>query len=421
MSLFQTIIKCDESKSAKIASEMIERGRPIALWIVMMHAAAWHEQRTYDTPHSTIATYATHRMVEELGPNADILSEESDRASINVPEELRITLQKALVERNALHLAAIDHWKNEHGPRYTVDARRDSPNNLIHSYTQSIREKSLMGSLRAAFSLTTYGETLRFTRRALTLAAEKPDSLGHGFIMPFSLLSELPEAKFSLPHKAILWHLSEYMVRKVPNKQPEDFQSEGVDKKLAARSDLSNHTKLVTNAIVNYGILGHNGIFAHRIDEAARKGLVDQKVMTWLIDRLKQNVGETKELDKLEPSLLIQKTQGATWEKTPSFIEVPHAQTVRKWFENNYADYWTALFDAKSITFEELIQDIKGNDWDLIRAAQFAMCSLNGSPNASHVVIFTQAVWNLVDKKLVSNKLAALQVHRMLREYLKGR
>jgi hypothetical protein len=36
-------------------------------------------------------------------------------------------------------------------------------------------------------------------------------------------------------------------------------------------------------------------------------------------------------------------------------------------------------------------------------------------------MIFTQGVWGLVDLGLVPKDLAALQVHRMVREYLKGK
>lgn len=421
MSLFKAIIKCDETQSAELAKDMMKKTRPVALWTILMHAAAWHEQRTFDTAHSTIATYATHRMVEELGHNEDILVEKPKSSPITIPDEIKLPLQQALVERNARHLAAIDHWKQDQGPRYNIDAQRDSPDNLIHAYTQSIRERSLMGALRAAFSLTTYDETLRFIRRTLTLASEKPDSLGHGFIMPFSLLVELPDARFTLPHKAILWHLAEYLVRKVPTRQPTDFQSEDTHKKLAPSSDLSKYTDLIANSVVNYGILGHNGIFAHRIDEAARKGLIGSKVVQWLIETLQRNIGEIKGINELEPSVLIQKAKGDDWEEIPSHIEVPHADAVRSWFDDHYSECWTSMLDLKSATFEGMIDDMKGKDWDLIRAAQYAMCSLHGSPQASHVVIFTQSVWNLVDKNLITKELAVLQVHRMLREYLKGR
>ena len=71
--------------------------------------------------------------------------------------------------------------------------------------------------------------------------------------------------------------------------------------------------------------------------------------------------------------------------------------------------------------FEEMIPDVPKKDWPVVRAAQYAMSALNGAPRASHVIIFTQSVWSLAEQGLIDNSLAALQVHRMLKQYLEGR
>ena len=81
----------------------------------------------------------------------------------------------------------------------------------------------------------------------------------------------------------------------------------------------------------------------------------------------------------------------------------------------------SAMMDLKSGTFEAMIPNIGSEDWDSIRAAQYAMSAINGTAGASHVMIFAQAVWSLADMDLIPSSIATLQVHRLLREYLKGR
>ncbi|MFX0106766.1 MAG: hypothetical protein ACFE7R_00625, partial [Candidatus Hodarchaeota archaeon] len=88
MTLFQACVEGNESHAATSASDMISKSKPSALWAILMHAAAWHEQKEFDTPHSTIITFSVHRMVEELGSNPDILSITPPKPSMKVPEEL---------------------------------------------------------------------------------------------------------------------------------------------------------------------------------------------------------------------------------------------------------------------------------------------------------------------------------------------
>ena len=79
------------------------------------------------------------------------------------------------------------------------------------------------------------------------------------------------------------------------------------------------------------------------------------------------------------------------------------------------------MLELESSAFESMIPSLKKDDFNLVRAAQYALCSLYGRPNSSHIMIFAQGVWGLADFGLVPHDLAALQVHRMVREYLKGR
>ncbi|MFW9770267.1 MAG: hypothetical protein ACFFEM_15730, partial [Candidatus Thorarchaeota archaeon] len=80
--------------------------------------------------------------------------------------------------------------------------------------------------------------------------------------------------------------------------------------------------------------------------------------------------------------------------------------------------FWTKMTHTKSVEFEKAIPDISDNDWSLVRTLQYLMSTLLGNPGSTHVIIFTQSVWNLVDRGLVPQDIAALQVHRMLRRYL---
>jgi hypothetical protein len=65
--------------------------------------------------------------------------------------------------------------------------------------------------------------------------------------------------------------------------------------------------------------------------------------------------------------------------------------------------------------------DSNKQDWPIIRAMQYAMAAITGDMEAPHPIIFTQAVWGLVDNSLVPESLAAFQVHRFLREQLKDK
>ncbi|MHA2141249.1 MAG: hypothetical protein ACXADC_01735 [Candidatus Thorarchaeota archaeon] len=422
MTLFKACLTGDESSAKTLVSEMVSKSQPSAIWAILMHAAAWNEQRDFDTPHSTIITHSIHRMIQELGPNSDILSAKPFASKLKIPNDLIEPLQMALLERLALHLAAIDHWIKDRGPRYNVDTRLDSMDMTMRNYTQSIRKQAHMGALSYALRLGSRDDPVRLRRMTASLAAEDPDNLGHAFIMPMSLVTELPKSSYKLPHQAALWHLAEYLVRKVPRKQPDGFRVDDQMDRMAKPTSLTKHRNLIATSVVEYGILGHNGIFAHRLAAAAEKGLVDSYTVDWLLDRLKQNIS-TKPLtaQQLAAEKLMKKKSGTDWNQLPSGIDLPDSGKVRLWLVKNADEYWDKMLDLKSDVFENMIPDIPKKDWPVVKAAQYAMCALNGAPRASHVIIFTQAVWSLVEQKLIDSSLAALQVHRMLKQYLKGR
>ncbi|MHA1926417.1 MAG: hypothetical protein ACW974_10925, partial [Candidatus Thorarchaeota archaeon] len=179
---------------------------------------------------------------------------------------------------------------------------------------------------------------------------------------------------------------------------------------------------LIATSIVEYGILGHNGIFAQRVASAAETGLVHSYTVDWLLDRLKHNI-RTKPLTSQQLSIdnLMKKKPGTNWDQLPSGIDLPNSGKVRLWLVKNATDYWDKMMELKSDVFEKIIPDISKKDWPIVKAAQYAMSALNGAPRASHVIIFAQAVWSLAEQGLIENSLAALQVHRMLKQYLKGR
>ena len=422
MSLFDACINGKEDEAAQAVDKMTKAAKPAAIWAILMHAAAWHEQCDFDTPHSTILAYSIHRMIENLGPNPNILPEEYDRQTIKLPDEVRTQLQHALIERLARNLAAIDHWTKDRGVRYNAETTLDSPDNAMYRYSQTVRERSQSGALSAALGLAKRETPIRLIRMTASLAAEDPDRLGHAFIMPVSLVTELPGNEFTFPHQGLLWHLAEYLVRKVPAKRPDGFVVDDKMNKWATPTSLTKHSELFQNAVIGYGILGHNGIFAQRIADAANRGLIHDKTVIWLLKRLKENIG-TKLLkaEQLDVKKLVRKKQGTDWENKPSHIDLPHSEQVREWVTRVLADYWAPMMDWKSSTFEDLIPGLKKKDWPLVRAAQYIMSALNGHPRASHVIIYTHAVWSLTDHDLVPNDIAALQTHRMLRQYLMGR
>lgn len=422
MNLFDACINYDEKNAVRLVNKMVSSAKPSAIWAVLMHAAAWHEQRTYDTPHSTILTYSIHRMIEEMGHHPGLLSKPPEKIIMNVPGKLKGILQMALIERLARHLAAVDHWARESGPRYGVDTGLDSLDNALRYYEQFIREKRQMGAMKAAVRLASRENPIRLRRMTASLAAEEPDILGHAFIMPVSLVEEIPAPEYTRPVQATMWHLTEYLVRKVPGKRPDGFAAEECFHKMLETIDLSKNANLLVNAVIEYGALGHNGIFAHRIADAARTGLVENKTIDWMLTKLKRNIGDNLlDGEKLNIKRLIKDKSGTNWDKQPSDIGLPHYKDVRNWFSNNLSEYWNAMMDLKSATFEAMIPNIGSDDWESIRAAQYAMSAINGTARVSHVMIFSQAVWSLADMDLVPTSIAALQVHRMLREYLKDR
>lgn len=413
-------LDCDEPGAVKAAKKMIGKTKPAAMWAIIMHSAAWHEERTYDTPHSTILTYSIHRMIEDLGTNPDLLVEEPV-STLNIPSELGKPLQKAMFERLALYVTAIDHHDRRKGPRYNVDAELKSPDNALYDYSRAVRERSESGVLKATMTLGSRPNPIRLLRMTASLGAEEPGNLGHVFIMPVSLVTELPQAEYKLPLIASLWHLAEYLVRKIPSKSPYAFSVDTRLSKFADSTDVSKYTALLTSAVINYGTLGHNSIFAHRIVDAAQKGVIEHKIVEWLMDKLKQNLGGKILVKKdLDVTSLIKSKSGENWDQIPSILDLPHSEDARTWLSEEFSDYWKKMIDPRSSTFEEVVPEISANDWPIVRAAQYALSSLYGASTASHVMIYTHAAWSLTDYNVISKELAALQAHRMLREHLKG-
>ncbi|MHA2423280.1 MAG: hypothetical protein ACXAEF_00700 [Candidatus Thorarchaeota archaeon] len=422
MNLVEAVLKANESAALEALKDIIPRAQPSATWAILMHAASWHEQRTYDTPHSTILTFSIHRMIEELGPHSKLLITEPEETRVVIPSDLKKHLQLVLVQRLIQYQTAVDHWSPEKGPRYKVTSGVDSPGNLLRKFTQSIRGNSQIGVMEAGIGLSSMNEFLRLTRMAISIAAEQPDSLGHGFILPVSLLAEIPEARYTNPTNAVLWHLAEYMIRKVPSKSPENFIMDEQFKKTADPTDLTPYADIMGTAVVDYGILGHNGIFAHRIAYASEKGLIHQQTVEWLMDALKKNIGgDILKKTQLKVKKLILDRNGTDWDSIPNELKLPSSNKVRTWLTENHSEVWNAMLDLESATFEGMIPSLKKDDFTLVRAAQYALCSLYGNPNSSHIMIYTQGVWGLVDMGLIPQDLAMLQVHRMVREYLKGR
>jgi hypothetical protein len=420
MDFFQACLKADNRAAVNAVRKMIPSARPSAIWAVLMHGAAWHEQITYDTPHSTILVNSIRKMIEDFGSHPGLAPDvKSESVKVTVEEERKTDIQELLIERLALHLADIDHWKLEKGPSYNVEKSVDSPDNAIRKLESSIRQKSLVGSWEASSILASRDEPIRLRRVVASLAAEDPDKLGHAFIMPISLINELPGAEYTRPQIATLWHLMEYLVRKVPAKAPEHFSQDDNPSSLAKPTDLTEYRSIFMNSVANYGILGHNTIFAQRIADANQSGLVTKKMTRWLVDRLEHNIGsKMASEDDMAVKKILKRDVAADWNQQPEPITLPHTKDLLEWITtSDISEMWNAMTHLKSSEFENRILEFDG-EWSLVRCCQYIMSTLLSEPRASHVIIFTHAAWNLVDYGLIPSDLAALQVHRMLRKHL---
>ncbi len=420
MDLVEACLKANGREAVRAVRALLPSVRPSAIWAIIMHAAAWHEERSYDTSHATIAVYTVHRMIESLGQHPSLITEEpyADQR-IHLPDEQRTDLQEVLLERLAYHLADTNHWRPEHGPRYDIQARLDSKGNAVQVYVQSIRENSQMSALKAAAVLGERPDRTMFIRATASIAAEEPDKLGHTFIMPTSLAMEIPAPEYTRPHIASLWHLTEFLARKVSSKAVDGFSMDEKFSKFAKPTDLTSQQNLFLNSVVNYGTVGHNAILAHRISEAARLGLVNSITVEWLLMKLQRNIGvEITDSKELTTEYLITNGSGQDWLAPPPSISLPTSKKVTEWIEADYSDLWNAMVNRKSATFEEMIPSLSKDAIPIVRALQYALVALNGDMEASHPLIFTQSVWGLVDNGLISEDLAALQVHRMLRSTL---
>ncbi|MFW9808083.1 MAG: hypothetical protein ACFFE6_01775 [Candidatus Thorarchaeota archaeon] len=420
MDFFQACLKADGRTAVNAIWKMSSSSRSSAIWAVLMHGASWHEQRTYDTPHSTIVVNSIHRMIENFGNHPRLTPDTSVESIITqIDEEQRMELQELLIQRLALYLTDIDHWVPEKGPRYNVDKGIDSPDNALRKFSTSIRQKSDVGAWEAAVILASKENPVRLKRIVASLTAEEPDRLGHGYIMPYSLIAELPAAEYTRPQIAVLWHLMEYLVRKVPSKSPDGFMKDDKLSKLTKPTDLTRYEDVFPNAVVNFGILGHNAIFAQRIAESNNQGLLTRANVEWLIRILKQNIGSPiQPKEKISFDIILEKKSENDWDQEPVAIRLPHTKSVEDWLSNEPSGLWTKMIHKESAVFERAITQLNDEDWPLVRTFQYLMSTLLGNPGSTHVIIFTQSVWNLVDYGLVPQDLATLQVHRMLRKYL---
>ncbi|KXH75020.1 MAG: hypothetical protein AM326_09330 [Candidatus Thorarchaeota archaeon SMTZ-45] len=420
MDFFQACLKADNREAVNAIRKMIPSSRPSAIWAVLMHGAAWHEQRTYDTPHSTILVNSIHRMIEDLGSHPGLTPEvPSKSVRITLEEEKKLAVQELLVERLAYHLADIDHWNLEKGPSYNVEKSIDSPDNAVRKFESTIRQKSLVGSWEASLILASRDEPIRLRRVIASLAAEEPDKLGHAFIMPVSLILELPGAEYTRPQIASLWHLMEYLVRKIPSKSPDGYSPDDNLSKLTKPISLVEYRNVFLNSIVNYGILGHNTIFAQRIADANQRGLVTKEMTLWLIEKLKRNIGSSiTSANDLVYERVVKKQVDSDWTQQPEVIRLPHTKDTQDWVNSSdISEMWTTMTQESSSEFESRVPEFD-DEWHLVRCCQYIMAALLSEPRAAHVMIFTHAAWSLVDHDLVPNDLAALQVHRMLRKHL---
>jgi hypothetical protein len=422
MDFLEACLHTNGREAVKAVRSLLPSVRTSAIWAIIMHGAAWHEERTFDTSHATIMVYSIHRMIESLGKHEALVENKpATKPAVILAEENRTSLQEALIERLAYHLADTDHWRPEHGPRYDIETRLDSKGNAVQVYVQSIREKIQMSALKAAAVLGAREDLTMLVRATASVAAEEPDKLGHTFIMPVSLVTELPSSEYTRPHIASLWHLTEFLVRKVPSKAGDQF---GMDEKIgrfAKATNLSQERDLFMNAVVNYGTLGHNAIFAHRISEAARRGLVNEETVLWLLKKLQLNIGvHAENTEELSLEALVGKGGGADWNVAPAEIGLPNAKKVRDWFSTEHSEVWNAMLNPKSSAFEGFLLDTTKQDRSVIRAMQYAFAAISGDVEAPHPLIFTQSVWSLVDNGLIPEHLAALQVHRGLREQMKS-
>lgn len=420
MDFFQACLKADTRQAVNAVRKMIPSARPSAIWAVLMHGAAWHEQQTYDTPHSTILLNSIHRMIEDLGSHPGLAPDSSsEKARIQLDEDAKTGLQELLIERLALHLADIDHWKLEKGPSYNVEKSVDSPDNAVRKLESSIRQKSLVGSWEASIILASKEDPIRLKRVIASLSAEDPDRLGHAFIMPISLITELPGAEYTRPQISTLWHLMEYLVRKVPSKSPDGFSQDDNPSILAKPANLDEYRNIFMNSVVNYGLLGHNTIFAQRIADANQSGFVTKEMTLWLVNRLGQNIGDKLASEEsMTVDKILKKDVEADLSQQPEVIRLPHTKDVQEWTTtSDVSEIWNAMTHDKSNEFEGKLLEFDG-EWPLVRCCQYIMATLLSEPRAAHVIIFTHAAWNLVDYGLIPSDLASLQVHRMLRKHL---
>jgi len=423
MDFLEACLHANGRAAVKSVKSMIPAVRTSAIWAIIMHGAAWHEERSFDTSHATILVYAVHRLIESLGSHSSLVDDNPViQPAIDISEDNRILLQELLLEHLAYHLADNDHWRLEQGPRYDIETRLDSGGNAVQIYVQSIREKVQMSALKAAAVLGARDDQTMLIRATASIASEEPDKLGHTFIMPVSLLTELPTAEYTRPHMASLWHLTEFLVRKIPSKAADGFSMDEKIGKSTKPTNLSEETNLFTNAVVKYGVLGHNAIFAHRISEAARLGLVNSKTIQWLLKMLQRNIGtEIENFTNTPIKDHIKRTGGADWSAVPTEISLPNSSIVKEWFTSEYEHLWNLMIDRKSASFENEIAKLEDNDWSSVRTLQYGLSAIHGDIEAPHPIIFTHAVWNLVDNGLITEPVAALQVHRFLREQLEGR
>jgi hypothetical protein len=139
------------------------------------------------------------------------------------------------------------------------------------------------------------------------------------------------------------------------------------------------------------------------------------------LKKLERNIGtDLKASIELTVEQIIEKNSGQDWLAPPEGISLPTSKKVGEWIDAEYNEQWNAMISRKSAVFEKMIPELDKDSWSIVRALQYAMAAINGDIEDAHPLIFTQAVWSLVDNGLIPEEIAILQVHRMLRAYLKS-
>ena len=99
MDFLEACLHANGRAAVKSVKSMIPAVRTSAIWAIIMHGAAWHEERSFDTSHATILVYAVHRLIESLGSHSSLVDDNPViQPAIDISEDNRILLQELLLE-----------------------------------------------------------------------------------------------------------------------------------------------------------------------------------------------------------------------------------------------------------------------------------------------------------------------------------